>query len=65
LATKCPDCGDSDFGTYTVDGVAHRDFVCADIAVSGGSPDGLRQCAHCGAVGEHDNGYCDACQWWA
>jgi hypothetical protein len=66
LATKCPDCASSG-GTFfmTVNGRLHCDQICAYAAANGRSTtDGLSACARCGAVGTHDNGHCDSCQWW-
>jgi hypothetical protein len=65
MATKCRDCGDSKWGTFTAAGVTHGDPICAHAATTGGSPDGLTRCARCGNVGRHLNYYCEACQWWA
>jgi hypothetical protein len=67
LATKCPDCaGSTDTFHMTVNDLTHRDQICAYAAVNGrNTTDGLSKCARCGAVGHHDNGHCDACDWWA
>jgi hypothetical protein len=67
MATKCPACGDGG-GTFrqTVNGVVHYDHVCGQAAIMGRTnTDGISACARCGAVGQHDNGYCHSCQWWA
>jgi uncharacterized OB-fold protein len=64
LATKCPKCGDDGWGTFTIAGVTHCNPICASAAAANRGTEGLTRCARCGAVGEYDNGYCPACQWW-